>query len=204
MLRRPIVGVMGGGAADAATCELAHELGRRLAGAGALLLCGGRGGVMTAAARGAHEGGGGVIGVLPHAPGEGGANPFVDCALYTGLGNGRNYVNACTSDVLIALRGGSGTLSEIALAWKLGVPVVLLAAWDFLVGQPELGLTPTAHVQSPAAAVAAAFRRIGFAPGAAFDRPLGYPAMPDQSALREQLLRFLAAHGPRGGTAGTD
>jgi uncharacterized protein (TIGR00725 family) len=195
MLRRPIVGVMGGGAADAATCELASQLGRRLAEGGALLLCGGRGGVMTAAARGAHEGGGRVIGVLPFAPGEGGPNPFVDCPLFTGLGDGRNYVNACTSDALIALRGGPGTLSEIALAWKLGVPVVLLAAWDFLAGQPALGLTSTAHVQSPAEAVAAAFRFIGFAPGVPFDRPLAYPAMPDQSVLREQLLRFLAADG---------
>ncbi|HYL05164.1 MAG TPA: TIGR00725 family protein [Thermoanaerobaculia bacterium] len=195
MLRRPIVGVMGGGAADAATCELARELGRRLAREGALLLCGGRGGVMTAAARGAHEAGGRVIGVLPYAPGEGGPNPYVDCALYTGLGDGRNYVNARSSDVLIALRGGPGTLSEIALAWKLGVPVVLLAAWDFLAGQPALGLTPTAHVQSPAEAVAAACRFIGFTAGAPFDRPLAYPAMPDQSALRQQLLRFLAADG---------
>ncbi len=195
MLRRPIVGVMGGGAADAGTCELARDLGRRLAQGGALLLCGGRGGVMTAAARGAHEGGGRVIGVLPYAPGEGGPNPFVDCALYTGLGDGRNYVNARTSDVLIALHGGPGTLSEIALAWKLGVPVVLLAAWGFLAGQPALGPTPTAHVQSPEQAVAAAFGFLGFVPGAAFERPLAYPAMPDQAALRAQLLRFLEAHG---------
>jgi uncharacterized protein (TIGR00725 family) len=195
MLRKPIVGVMGGGAADAATCELARELGRRLAEGGALLLCGGRGGVMAAAAHGAHEGGGLVIGVLPNAPGEGAPpNPFVDCALFTGLGDGRNYVNASTSDVLIALRGGPGTLSEIAFGWKLGVPVVLLAAWAFLAGQPELGLTPTAHVRSPEEAVAAAFRFIGFAPGTPFERPLAYPAMPDQSAVREQLLRFLEVH----------
>lgn len=191
MLRKPIVGVMGGSAADAATCELARELGRRLAEGGALLLCGGRGGVMTAAARGAQEGGGRVIGVLPNAPGEGAPNPFVDCALFTGLGDGRNYVNASTSDVLIALRGGPGTLSEIAFGWKLGVPVVLLAAWDFLAGQPELGLTLTAHVGSPEEAVTAAFRFIGFVPGARFERPIAYPAIPDQSAVRGQLLRFL-------------
>jgi uncharacterized protein (TIGR00725 family) len=198
MIRKPIVGVMGGGAADAATCELARELGRRLALGGALLLCGGRGGVMAAAARGAHEGGGLVIGVLPNPPGEGAPNPFVDCALFTGLGDGRNYVNACTSDVLIALRGGPGTLSEIALGWKLGVPVVLLAAWGFLAGQPELGLTSTAHVRTPAEAVAAAFRCIGFTPGAPFERSLAYPTMPDQSAVREQLLRFLEVHGKPG------
>jgi uncharacterized protein (TIGR00725 family) len=195
MRRQPIVGVMGGAAADgadAATLALAREVGRRLAAAGALLLCGGRGGVMEAAARGAREGGGRVIGVLPYAPGEGEPNPFVDCALFTGLGDGRNYVNAHTSDVLIALRGGAGTLSEIALALKLGVPVVLLDAWDFLAGQPALGGdTPSVHVRSAEDAVAAAFRLIGFAAGGPFERPLAYPDMPDQSAVREQLLRFL-------------
>ena len=209
MRRPPSVGVMGGAAvdgADAATLDLARAVGRRLAAAGALLLCGGRGGVMEAAARGAREGGGRVIGVLPYAPGEGEPNPFVDCALFTGLGDGRNYVNARTSDALIALRGGPGTLSEIALALKLGVPVVLLDAWDFLAARPApaavgaLGDTPAVHVRSPEDAVVAAFRLIGYAAGGPFERPLAYPAMPDQSAVREQLLRFLEAEGqlPRG------
>jgi uncharacterized protein (TIGR00725 family) len=195
MIRKPIVGVMGGGAADDATCELAREVGRRLADGGALLLCGGRGGVMAAAARGAREGGGRVIGVLPGgAPGEGEPNRFVDCALFTGLGDGRNYVNARTSDALIALRGGPGTLSEIALALKIGVPVVLFDAWDFLAGQPALGDTPAVHVRSPEAAVAAAFRLIGYAPGGPFVGPFAYPDLPEQSAPRAQLLRFLEAH----------
>jgi uncharacterized protein (TIGR00725 family) len=196
MIRRPIVGVVGGGTADEATCELAHRTGRLVAAGGALLLCGGRGGVMEAAARGAREGGGRTIGVLPYAPGEGEANPFVDCALWTGLGDGRNWVNARTSDVLIALRGGPGTLSEIALAWKIGVPVVLLDAWGFLAGQPGLGGAATAHVRSADKAVAAAFRLIGFAPGGPFEGPFGYPDLPDQSAPRQQLLRFLEAHRP--------
>jgi len=204
MRRQPIVGVMGGGtadSADAATLAQAREVGRRLAAGGALLLCGGLGGVMEAAARGAREGGGRVIGVLPFAPGEGEPNPFIDCALLTGLGDGRNYVNAHTSDVLIALRGGPGTLSEIALALKLGVPVVLLDAWDFLAGQPALGPLgplgdgPAVHVRSAEDAVAAAFRLIGFAAGEAFERPFAYPAMPDQSAVREQLLRVLEQGG---------
>lgn len=196
MIRQPIVGVMGGGAADAATLALAREVGRRLATGGALLLCGGRGGVMEAAAKGAREGGGRVIGILPFAPGEGEPNRFVDCALFTGLGDGRNYVNARTSDALIALRGGSGTLSEIALALKVGVPVVLLDGWDFLAGQPALADTSTALVlvRSAEDAVAAAFRLIGFAAGRIFERPLAYPALPDQSAVREQLLRFLVAN----------
>ena len=197
MLRQPIVGVVGGGAADEATRELARQAGRLLAAGGALLLCGGRGGVMEEAARGAREGGGRTIGVLPYAPSEGEANPFVDCVLFTGLGDGRNWVNVSTSDVLIALRGESGTLSEIALAWKIGVPVVLLDAWEFLARRPGLGgATPTVHVRSAGEAVAAAFRFIGFVPGGPFAGPFGYPDLPDQSAPREQLLRFLEAHRP--------
>lgn len=195
MIRQPIVGVMGGGVADAATLALAREVGRRLASGGALLLCGGRGGVMEAAAKGAREGGGRVIGILPFAPGEGEPNRFVDCALFTGLGDGRNYVNARTSDVVIALRGGPGTLSEIALALKVGVPVVLLDGWEFLAAQPALGYTPAVHVRSAEEAVAAAFRLIGFAAGEPFERPLAYPALPGQSAQRQQLLRFLEVHG---------
>src|SRR5260370_639279 len=170
---------MGGGAADAATLALAREVGRRLAAGGALLLCGG-------GRRGAREGGGRVIGGLPYAPGEGEPNPFVDCALFTGLGDGRNYVNASTSDVLIALRGGPGTLSEIALALKLGVPVVLLDAWDFLAGQPELGALgdrPAVHVRSAEDAVAAAFRLIGYAARRPFERPLPHPDTPPPSAV---------------------
>jgi uncharacterized protein (TIGR00725 family) len=193
VIRRPIVGVVGGGAASAATCAAARAVGRRIAGGGALLLCGGRGGVMEAAARGAREGGGRTIGILPFAPGEGEANRYVDCAIFSGLGDGRNYFNACASDVLIALAGGAGTLSEIALALKIGVPVVFLDAWDFLAGQPALGSTPTARAASPEAAVAAAFKLIRYEPGQEqpFAAPLGYPALPGQEAQREQLLRFV-------------
>ena len=112
MTRKPIVGVVGGGLADVATRDLARATGRAIAAGGALLLCGGRGGVMEAAARGAREGGGLTIGVLPYPPGGGEANRYVDCALFTGLGDGRNWINACVSDVLIALRGGAGTIYD--------------------------------------------------------------------------------------------
>jgi uncharacterized protein (TIGR00725 family) len=197
VIRKPIIGVVGGGAADAIAYATAREVGRRIAAAGALLLCGGRGGVMEAAARGAREGGGRTIGILPYAPGEGEANRYVDCAVFTGLGDGRNYLNACTSDALIALRGGPGTLSEIALALKIGVPVVFLDAWDFLAGQPALGATPTACAGSPREAVASAFRLLGSAPGEPLTAPLGYPDLPGQSAQRDQLLRFVAEEAAR-------
>ncbi len=131
--RRPVVGVLGASACDPATAELAREVGRGVAARGAVLLCGGRGGVMEAAARGAREAGGLVVGVLPgRSAAESPPNRFVEVALFTGLGEGRNYVNACASDALIAIGGGWGTLSEIALARKLGRPVVVL-------GRVELG-----------------------------------------------------------------
>src|SRR5258708_28473718 len=193
MIRKPIVGVVGGGAPDAATYEQARGVGRLIGAGGALLLCGGRGGVMEAAARGAREGGGRSIGILPYAPGEGEANRFVDCAVFTGLGDGRNYVNACTSDVVIALRGGAGTLSEIALALKIGVPVVFLDAWDFLAAQPPLGETPTASARSPPDAVAAAFKLARFTPGGPFAAPFAYPALPHHAAPREPLPPLLPA-----------
>ncbi len=121
MLRLPILGVVGGGTAlpGSETYELAVAVGRAAASRGALVLCGGRGGVMEGAARGAREAGGRSLGILPTLEGEGGANPFIDCAVFTGLGDARNYVNVRTSDAVIALAGEAGTLSEIALALKI-------------------------------------------------------------------------------------
>lgn len=155
--RRPVVGVMGASACDAATADLAREVGRGIAARGAVLLCGGRGGVMEAASRGAREAGGLVVGVLPgRSEAESPPNPFVEVALFTGLGEGRNYLNACASDVLIAIGGGWGTLSEIALARKLGRPVVVL-------GRVELGpLGAELEVAATAAeAVDRAFAHLG-------------------------------------------
>jgi uncharacterized protein (TIGR00725 family) len=125
-----VVGVMGPAACDPDTATMARAVGQAIALRGAVLLCGGRGGVMEAAAEGARQAGGLTIGVLP---GDGAAetppNPFIDVALFTGLGEARNWVNVCASDVVIALGGGFGTLSEIALALKARKPVVLLGSW---------------------------------------------------------------------------
>ena len=128
--RRPVIGVMGSGADDATAATLAEDLGRLIAEAGAVLLCGGRGGVMEAAARGAKSAGGLVVGVLPGRDArESPPNAFVDVAIFTGMNEARNWVNACSSDAIVAVSGGYGTLSEIAFAMVLGRPVVLLGAW---------------------------------------------------------------------------
>lgn len=106
-----IVGVFGSGTPrpGEADYELAWEVGRGVAQQGGILLCGGRGGVMEGAAWGAKEAGGATVGILPGKD-ESGGNAYLDLAVATGLGDARNYVNVCASDVAIALPGGPGTL----------------------------------------------------------------------------------------------
>jgi len=108
---------------------LAREVGRRLAESGAVVLCGGLGGVMEAAAEGAASAGGTVVGILPGGD-RTAANPYVTLAIATGLGEARNAVLTAAADAVIAIGGGWGTLSEIALARKRGRPVVALASWE--------------------------------------------------------------------------
>lgn len=121
------VSVVGAGTRDAELAALAEEVGRRLARAGAVLVTGGRSGVMEAASRGARAEGGRVVGVLPGASREESPpNPHVEVALFTGLGQGRNLVVVLSGAVVVAVGGGWGTLSEIALALKHGIPVVHL------------------------------------------------------------------------------
>jgi uncharacterized protein (TIGR00725 family) len=129
---RVVIGVMGPADADTERAALARAVGRAVAERGAVLLCGGRGGVMEAAAAGARGAGGLTVGVLPGASAaETAPNAFIDVALFTGLGEGRNWVNVCASDALIAIGGGFGTLSEIALALRSRKPLVLLGSWRF-------------------------------------------------------------------------
>lgn len=122
------IGVIGAASCNEQVLELAKAVGREIASAGAVLVCGGRGGVMEAAARGAREAGGVSIGLLP-GPNRNEANPELTYAIPTGLGNARNAVIACAADALIAISGGYGTLSEIGLALKMGKPVVGLETW---------------------------------------------------------------------------
>ncbi|HEV7845102.1 MAG TPA: TIGR00725 family protein, partial [Thermoleophilaceae bacterium] len=106
-----------------------ETVGRELAERGAMLVCGGLGGVMEAACRGAKEAGGTTVGVLPGND-RLDANAFVDIAIPTGLGQGRNVILVRAGDALLAVGGGHGTLSEIALALRLGKRVVGLGTWD--------------------------------------------------------------------------
>lgn len=123
----PIIGVMGAGdnAAEAALRH-AYTLGQLIAQRGWILLNGGRNcGVMEASARGAKEAGGLTVGILPDADMHR-TSAYIDIPILTGLGSGRNNINVLSSDVVIACRGGAGTLSEIALALKAKKPVILL------------------------------------------------------------------------------
>ncbi len=156
---RVVIGVMGPAACDSATAALARAVGRGIAARGAVLLTGGRSGVMEEASRGAREAGGTTLGILPGArPEESPANPYVDIPLFTGLGEARNWVNVCASDALIAVGGGFGTLSEIALALKARKPLVLLGSWRFEMDGVSTALT---RAQDAAQAVELAFAAIG-------------------------------------------
>lgn len=107
---------------------MAEQVGRMLAERGTVLACGGRGGVMEAACRGAEQAGGLTIGILPGTDHRAG-NPYLTAALPTGLGEARNALVAQAGQALIAIGGGPGTLSEIALAVKAGRRVVTLRSW---------------------------------------------------------------------------
>ncbi len=126
-IRKTVVGVMGGGATAAPEdCRLAHSLGKLIAGEGWVLLNGGRpAGIMEASARGARENGGFTVGILPGIS-VGQASQYIDIVIATGMGDARNYINILSSDIIVALPGGPGTISEIALSLKNGKKVILL------------------------------------------------------------------------------
>jgi uncharacterized protein (TIGR00725 family) len=123
------VGVIGAGSAGDAIVSVAEEVGRLLATRGALVVCGGLGGVMEAACRGAKSAGGVTVGILPGLDRDE-ANAWVDVAIPTGLGEARNALVVRAADVLIAIGGEFGTLSEIALALKTEKPVVGIDTWE--------------------------------------------------------------------------
>jgi len=157
------VAVAGAGACDAAIEHAAEEVGARIAQAGAVLVCGGLGGVMAAACRGARSAGGTTVGLLP-GESRADANSWVSVAVPTGLGELRNGLVVRAGDALIAVGGEYGTLSEIALALKLGRPVIGLGTWGLRrpLGGTENGIREAAN---PTAAVALALELAASDPG---------------------------------------
>ena len=127
------IGLIGAGECSDVTYRLARDVGYELGKKGWFLFCGGLGGVMEGAARGCSEAGGMTVGLLPGLHKES-ANPYVRLPVPTGLGDGRNLLVVRASDALIAIAGGYGTLSEIALALKAGKPVIGLETWSDIKG----------------------------------------------------------------------
>jgi uncharacterized protein (TIGR00725 family) len=125
----PHVAVVGAGECGDEEAARAAEVGRRLAEAGAVVVCGGLGGVMEAACRGARAAGGTTVGLLPD-DNRARANPHLTVALATGLGEIRNTLIVRDADAVVAIAGGYGTLSEIAFALRIGKRVIGLATWD--------------------------------------------------------------------------
>ena len=142
------IGVIGGSRPQKKFLRAAFEIGQLLAGRGAILVCGGLGGVMEQAARGAKQAGGLTIGIIPgNNPAD--ANPYIDIPIATGLGYTRNSLVAMNADVLIAVDGEFGTLSEIAYGRIYGKKIIGLGTWDIE------GVVPVASAEE---AVDLAFR----------------------------------------------
>lgn len=150
-----LIAVVGSGEATPQEEAWAYEVGRRLAMAGAVVVCGGRGGVMEAVCRGAVEAGGLTVGILPGSDHRE-ANPYVRLPLPTGLGEVRNALVVRVAHAVIAIGGEFGTLSEIALALKWGIPVIGLGTWSL--HRPGVAV-PMEVVSTPEEAVRRALAR---------------------------------------------
>jgi len=142
------IGVIGGAKADAKSRQIAFRIGQLIAEKGAILVCGGLSGIMEASSRGAKEAGGKSMGILPgNSPDD--ANPYIDIAIATGLGYSRNSLVAMNADVLIAIDGQYGTLTEIAYGCIYGKKIIGLGTWD---------IPGVIKAKSPEEAVELAFR----------------------------------------------
>lgn len=128
-MKKIIVGVIGGSEADKKTFKLAYEIGQEIAKRNYILVCGGMGGVMESASKGAKSAHGLTIGILPGKDKKE-ANPYIDIPIITAMSHARNAIIVRTADVLIAIGGKYGTLSEIALAKVIDKPVIGLGSWD--------------------------------------------------------------------------
>ena len=150
---KPVVAVVGPAEPDdPSLLAAAREVGAGLAAAGCVVVTGGLGGVMAAASQGAREAGGFVVGILPGAEAHT-ANDYVDLPVPTGLGEGRNVLVVRIANVVVAVGGSWGTLSEVAMARRRATPVVSLHGWAIVGPLPDDGIVT---VTDAAAAVAAA------------------------------------------------
>jgi uncharacterized protein (TIGR00725 family) len=143
-----IISVIGAGSCSEDIYCIAEEVGRLIAVKGAILVTGGLGGVMEAASKGAREAGGTTVGILPGSSKEE-ANSYVAIPITTGLRHARNVIIARSGDAVIAVSGEYGTLSEIAIALKLGKPVIGISTWNDIEG--------VVRASSPGEAVKLAF-----------------------------------------------
>lgn len=145
-----MIGVIGQGRdCSPELLQAAEEVGYLIAQRNAILICGGLGGAMEAACRGAKKGGGTTIGVIPTAQ-KSDANDYVDIPIVTGFGEARNIIIVRSADALIAVGGKYGTLSEIAFALSFGKPLVGLHTWQ--------NLDQIIHAESPEQAVETVFQ----------------------------------------------
>lgn len=144
MYMKKHIGVIGAGDCPPEVYNIAEELGSLIGKNGWVLICGGLGGVMEGAAKGCYKAGGMTVGILPGKEKDS-ANPFITLPIPTGLGEGRNLLVVRASDVVVAIAGGYGTLSEIGLALKMGKPVVGLETWP--------GINGIDYVETPQQAI---------------------------------------------------
>ncbi len=152
------IAVIGGSDCSPAEAGMAEEVGRRLAAEGATLICGGLGGVMEAACRGAKSGKGLTIGILP-GDDRRASNPYVDIPIVTGMGYARNAIVARSAQAVIAIDGSYGTLSEIAHALQSGTPVIGLGTWSLsLHGQQDKSVIPARSAEEAVEKAIAAAR----------------------------------------------
>jgi uncharacterized protein (TIGR00725 family) len=155
--RRAVAVVGPGDTDDGVLLEHAEAIGAALASEGLVVVTGGLGGVMAAAARGASAAGGLVVGVLP-GDAAADANEWVDVALPTGMGEGRNLLVVRAADVVVCVGGSWGTLAEVALALRIGTPVVCLHGWRVDAMAPAGEVTEVGSPEEAVSAVLAALR----------------------------------------------
>ena len=129
-----IIGVVGADKCSPDIARIAEEVGAELAWRNCILICGGRGGVMEAACKGAREAGGLTVGILP-GPDQGETNKYVLLPIVTNMGDARNAIIVLSSQGIVAVDGRYGTLSEIALALKAGIPIVGIRTWSLAINE---------------------------------------------------------------------